>query len=291
MGDLNTQPIEDSYKSIIRGRELYTTYRRPLKNIWRDIAKSRRRQTRDFEDISSSPLNQVNPDQWSTTTMLMSNQNGKHFTCNLRTNTYHQDSMPEQQIDHILYVPDGRIQCIDASVFLTHPTRDTSGRSGPSYSDHAAVMATFEIKPSDQVILNKVKPGRKKVSNAATQKLMIRLNEELEGLKNQQWSYRVGAVICSILSIGMFVAAIILVRKANSPGELQKHLSIANAPDKFKWHEKISFNWYAVTCLVIATPICLYCQGLIWSAIVFIPQELFSFKEFQYEWALWLRKT
>ena len=291
MGDLNTQPIEDSYKSIIRGRELYTTYRRPLKNIWRDIAKSRRRQTRDFEDISSSPLNQVNPDQWSTTTMLMSNQNGKHFTCNLRTNTYHQDSMPEQQIDHILYVPDGRIKCIDASVFLTHPTRDTSGRSGPSYSDHAAVMATFEIKPSDQVILNKVKPGRKKVSNAATQKLMIRLNEELEGLKNQQWSYRVGAVICSILSIGLFVAAIILVRKANSPGELQKHLSIANAPDKFKWHEKISFNWYAVTCLVIATPICLYCQGLIWSAIVFIPQELFSFKEFQYEWALWLRKT
>lgn len=290
MGDLNTQPIEDSYKSMIRGRELYTTYRRPLRNIWRDIAKSRRKQTRDFEDVSSSPLNQVNPDQWSTTTMLMSNQNGKHFTCNLRTNTYHQDSMPEQQIDHILYVPDGRIQCTDASVFLTHPTRDTSGRSGPSYSDHAAVMATFEIRPSDQVILNTTKPKRKQVANAATQKLMIRLNEELEGLKSQQWSHRVGAVICSIISIALFVTAIVLVRKANSPDELQKHLSVANAPDKFKWYEKISFNWYAMACLVLATPICLYCQGLIWSAVVFIPQEIFAFKEFQYEWALWLRK-
>lgn len=290
MGDLNTQPIEDSYKSMIRGRELYTTYRRPLRNIWRDIAKSRRKQTRDFEDVSSSPLNQVNPDQWSTTTMLMSNQNGKHFTCNLRTNTYHQDSMPEQQIDHILYVPDGRIQCTDASVFLTHPTRDTSGRSGPSYSDHAAVMATFEIRPSDQVILNTTKPKRKQVANAATQKLMIRLNEELEGLKSQQWSHRVGVVICSIISIALFVTAIVLVRKANSPDELQKHLSVVNAPDKFKWYEKISFNWYAMACLVLATPICLYCQGLIWSAVVFIPQEIFAFKEFQYEWALWLRK-
>lgn len=290
MGDLNTQPIEDSYRSMIRGRELYTTYRRPLRNIWRDIAKSRRKRTRDFEDGSSSPLNQVNPDQWSTTTMLMSNQNGKHFTCNLRTNTYHQSSMPEQQIDHILYIPDGRIQCIDATVFLTHPTRDPSGRSGPSYSDHAAVMATFEIKPSDRVILNKTRPKRKKVADSATQKLMIRLNEELEGLKNQQWSNRVGAVICSILSIALVVSAIILVRKANSPDELQKHLSIANAPDKYKWHEKISFNWYALACLIIASPICLYCQGLIWNAVVFIPQEIFSFKEFQYEWALWLRK-
>lgn len=292
MGDLNTQPIEDSYKSMIRGHELYTTYRKPLRNIWRDIAKARRNQTRDFDEIASSPLNQVNPDQWSTTTMLMSNQNGKHFTCNLRTNTYHQDSMPEQQIDHILYVPDGRIQCVDASVFLTHPTRDTSGRSGPSYSDHAAVMATFEIKPSDQVVLNAnlKKKHRKKVANDATQKLMVRLNEDLEGLRSQQWSYRVCAVICAILSMGLLAAAVMLVRKANSSDELQKHLSIANAPDKFKWHEKISYNWYAVACLMVATPICLYCQCLVWSAVVFIPQEIFSFKEFQYEWALWLRK-
>lgn len=225
--------------------------------------------------------------------MLMSNQNGKHFTCNLRTNSYHQDSMPEQQIDHILYIPDGRINCIDASVFLTHPTRDASGRSGPSYSDHAAVMATFEIKPSDKVILNtkKARKQHNKVANDATQKLMIRLNEDIQGLKNQQWSYRIGAVICGILSIGLVAAAVVLARKANSPEELQKHLSIANAPDKFGWQEKISFNWFAFACLAAATPICLYFQCLIWSAVVFIPQEIFSFKEFQYEWALWLRKN
>lgn len=276
---------------MIRGHELYTTYRKPLRNVWRDIAKSRRKQTRDFDEISSSPLNQINPDQWSTTTMLMSNQNGKHYTCNLRTNSYHQDSMPEQQIDHILYVPDGRIQCIDAAVFLTHPTRDSSGRSGPSYSDHAAVEATFEIRPSDQVVLNTRKrvPSPRKVADTATQQLMIRLNEDVQGLKNQQWAYRIGAVICAILALGMLAIAVVLVRKANSPDELQKQLSIANAPDKYKWHEKISVNWYALMCLAAAISICLYFQCLIWSAVVFIPQEIFAFKEFQYEWALWLR--
>lgn len=292
MGDLNTQPIEDSYKSMLRGHELYTTYQKPLRNVWRDIALARRKQTRSFED--GSPLSQVNPDQWSTTTMLMSNQNSQHFTCNLRTNTYYQSSMPEQQIDHILYVPDGRIHCIDASVFLTHPTRDPSGLIGPSYSDHAAVMATFEIRPSDQVILNSNRRGRKRrstaVANASTQKLMVRLNEEIQSILSQQWSYRVTAVIFAILALSSFIAAVILLRKANSPDQLQKHLSIANAPDKFKWHEKISFNWYALACLLVLLPLCLSCQALIWNVVVFMPQEIFAMKEFQYEWALWLRK-
>lgn len=292
MGDLNTQPVEDSYKSMIRGNELYTPYQKPLRNIWRDIAKSRRKQTRELEEASTSPLNQTDPDQWSTTTMLMSTQNGKHFTCNLRTNSYHQASMPEQQIDHILYVPDGRIRCTEASVFLTHPTRDASGKAGPSYSDHAAVMAVFSIKPSDQVVLNSPKRKRAKtVSNSATQKLMVRLNEDLEGLKNQQWSYRVFAVVCAIISIGLLVAAVLMVKKANHTEELQKHLSIANAPDKYKWHEKISFNWYAVACLLVIVPISVFCHGLVWNAVVFMPQEIFAFKEFQYEWALWLRNN
>lgn len=292
MGDLNTQPVEDSYKSMIRGHELYTTYQKPLRNVWRDIARARRRQTRSIEETldESSPLNQVNPDQWSTTTMLMSHQNGEHFTCNLRTNSYYKSSMPEQQIDHILYVPDGRIHCLDAAVFLTQPTRDPSGHTGPSYSDHAAVMATFEIRPADQVNLNTRKKRRNAVTNPSTQKLMIRLNEDIQGLISQQWTYRLGAILCFIFAIGLIVTGVVLMRKANDTDELQKRLSIANAPDKYKWHEKISFNWYAFSCLMLLIPICLYCQGIIWNALVFLPQELFALKEFQYEWALWLRQ-
>ena len=80
-----------------------------------------------------------------------------------------------------------------------------------------------------------------------------------------------------------------LARKANTPDELQRQLSVANAPDKFKWHEKISFNWYIFLCLVLMTFICLYLQVLVWNMIVFLPQEIFAFNEFQYEWALWLR--
>lgn len=292
MGDLNTQPIEDSYKSMIRGKQLYTTYQKPLRNVWRDIARARRKETRsNFDEFErNSPLNQVNPDQWSTTTMLMSHENGKHFTCNLRTNSYYQSSMPEQQIDHIMYVPDGRIRCTDASVFLTHPTRSASGVTGPSYSDHAAVMATFEIRPSDQVIVNERKKRRNNVvANESTQKLMIRLNEEIESLNSQQWSYRVSAVICFIFSVGFFVTGVALLRKANDPTELQKRLSIANAPDKYKWHEKISMNWYALACLMVLVPCSLYIQCLIWNVIVFMPQEIYAFKEFQYEWALWMR--
>ncbi len=292
MGDLNTQPVEDSYKSMIRGHDLYTPYQKPLRNVWRDIALARRKQTRTFNDDGreGSPLTQVNPDQWSTTTMLMSHQNGQHFTCNLRTNTYFQSSMPEQQIDHILYVPDGRIRCIDAAVFLTHPTRDPSGVTGPSFSDHAAVMATFEIRPSSQAILNHRMKRRSVVSNAATQRLMVRLNEEIQTILSQQWSYRVTAVIFAILALCFFISGIVLLRKANSPSELQKQLSIVNAPDKFKWNEKISFNWYALACLILLVPLCLWCQALIWNVVVFMPQEIFAMREFQYEWALWLRK-
>lgn len=294
MGDLNTQPVEDAYKTIFRGKELYTTYQKPLRNVWRDIARARKRQTRSsFDEFegSSSPLNQINPDQWNSTTMLMSHENGKHFTCNLRTNTYYQSTMPEQQIDHIMYVPDGRIKCVDASVFLTHPTRSPSGITGPSYSDHAAVMATFEIRPSDQVILNRKKNRHVSAATGSTQKLMIRLNEEIESLSSQRWSYRVGAVICCIFSVGFFVTGIVLIRKSNTPNELQKHLSIANAPDKYKWFEKISFNWVAMICLLLLVPLSLYIQVLIWNSVVFLPQEIFSFKEFQYEWALWLRRN
>jgi len=294
MGDLNTQPIEDSYKSIIRGKELYSAYQKPLRNVWRDIASARMRQTRSsFDEFEGtpSPLSQMNPDQWSTTTMLMSHENGKHFTCNLRTNSYYQSSMPEQQIDHIMYIPDGRIRCSEASVFLTHPTRSPSGMTGPSYSDHAAVMATFEIRPSDQVLLSSKKKRHSASANGSTQKLMIRLNEEIESLKSQIWSYRVSAVICSIFSLGFLATGIVLVRKANTSTELQKHLSVANAPDKYKWLEKISFNWYAMICLLLLVPLSLYIQVLIWNAIVFLPQEIFSFKEFQYEWALWLRRN
>lgn len=294
MGDLNTQPVEDSYQSMIRGKDLYTSYQQPLRNIWRDIARARKKVTRsDFEEFeaSSSPLNQTNPDQWSTTTMLMSHENGKHFTCNLKTNTYYQSSMPEQQIDHILYIPDGRIHCIQASVFLTHPTRSPSGITGPSYSDHAALMATFEIRPSDQVILNSRKKQRQRVvANASTQKLMIRLNEEIEALNSQKWTNRVCAVICSIFSIGFFVTGIILMRKANTSTELQKHLSIANAPEKYKWFEKISFNWYAMICLIFLVPLAVYFQFCIWNTLVFLPQERSAFVEFQYEWSLWLRR-
>lgn len=295
MGDLNTQPVEDAYKSILRGKELYTTHQKPLRNVWRDIAAAKKRQTRiSFDEFegASSPLNQMNPDQWSTTTMLMSHENGKHFTCNLRTNSYYQSSMPEQQIDHIMYVPDGRIHCTDAAVFLTHPTRSPSGITGPSYSDHAAVMATFEIRPSDQVNLNsKRKRHHASASNGSTQKLMIRLNEEIESINSQRWSYRVGAVICSIFSLGFFVAGIVLIRKANTSNELQKHLSVANAPEKYKWFEKISFNWCAMVCLLMLVPLSLYIQVLVWNAVVFLPQEIFSFQEFQYEWALWLRSN
>ena len=295
MGDLNTQPVEDSYKSMLRGQELYTTYQKPLRNVWRDIARARTRQTRSNYDESeggaSSPLTQMNPDQWSTTTMLMSHENGKHFTCNLRTNSYYQNTQPEQQIDHILYVPDGRIRCVQASVFLTHPTRSPSGLTGPSYSDHAAVMATFEIRPSDQVILNSQKKRRHSlVASDSTQKLMIRLNEEIEALMSQKWSNRVGVVFCSIFAVGFLVISIVLLRKANTSNELQKQLSISNAPDKYKWFEKISINWYALICLLLLVPLTLYTQALIWNSIVFLPQEVFSFKEFQYEWALWLRR-
>lgn len=295
MGDLNTQPVEDSYKSMLRRHELYTSYQKPLRNIWRDIAKARRlRRQKVTEDdgSASNTLTQTDPDQWSSTTMLMSHQNKQHYTCNLQSNSYHNPSMPEQQIDHILYVPDGRIRCVDADVFLTHPTRDASGQAGPSYSDHAALMAIFEINPSDQVILNDDR-GRNKaklVADASTQKLMIRLNEEIQSLSNQKWAYRVWAVIFAILGVGLCIAAVFLIRKANDPSELQKFLSVANAPDKYKWYEKISFNWYAFACLLLTVPMALYCQGLIWNAIVFFPQEMFAFKEFQYEWALWLRE-
>ena len=189
-----------------------------------------------------------------------------------------------------MYIPDGRIHCVDASVFLTHPTRSPSGITGPSYSDHAAVMATFEIRPSDQVILN-LRKKRRSAADGSTQKLMIRLNEEIESINSQQWSYRVGAVICSIFSLGFFVIGVILLRKANASTELQKHLSIANAPDKYKWYEKISFNWYGMACLLLLVPLSLYFQVLIWNAIVFLPQEGFAFTEFQYEWALWLRSN
>lgn len=289
MGDLNTQPIEDSYKAMIRGGELYTTYKKPLRNIWRDIAKLRGKRKITSDD-SSSPLNQQDPDQWTTTTMMMSHENGSHFTCNLRTNSYHKSSMPEQQIDHILYVPDGRIHCINADVFLTHPTRDESGVAGPSYSDHAAIMATFEIfNLSKRVILN-TKKNKSKVANPVTQKLMIRLNEEIQGIQNQQWAEQIGIAFCVIFIVSLLSAAVFLIIKANNPNELQKHLQIANAPEKYKWYEKISFNWYALGCLIISGTICLYCQGIIWNTVVFLPQELFAFKEFQYEWALWLRK-
>ena len=178
-------------------------------------------------------------------------RNGKHFTCNLRTNSYYQSSMPEQQIDHIMYVPDGRIRCTDASVFLTHPTRSASGVTGPSYSDHAAVMATFEIRPSDQVIVNERKKRRSSVvANESTQKLMIRLNEEIESLNSQQWLYRVSAVICFIFSVGFFVTGVALLRKANDPTELQKRLSIANAPTstngtkRFRWIGTLWRVWW-----------------------------------------------
>lgn len=286
MGDLNTQPIEDSYKALIRGRELYTPYRMPLRNIWRDIAGIKRR----FDaDSSSSPLSQTDPGQWSITTMLMSRANGKHNTCNLRSNSYYKSWMPEQQIDHILYVPDGRIKCIDASVFLTHPTRDASGQTGPSYSDHAAVMATFTVRPSDRVKLNQA--SRKlKTSNPATQKLMIRLNEEIQSVKSQQWTYKFGAFFTGFLCLCLVGLSVFFLRKANDSDELQKRLSIANAPDKYKWHEKISFNWYALASLLVACVFALYCQILLFNGVVFLPQELFAFNELQYEWALWLRK-
>ena len=199
--------------------------------------------------------------------------------------------MPEQQIDHILYIPDGRIHCIDASVFLTHPSRDSSGQSGPSYSDHAALMATFEVRPSSPITPNiQGKRRRSTATNPSTQKLMIRLNEEIQSVISQQWSYRIGAIICAIFALSALLAGVLLLRKANDTDQLQKHLLIANAPDKFKWHEKISFNWYAFGCLCVLVPICLTFQGLIWNAVVFLPQEIFAMKEFQYEWALWLRK-
>jgi len=289
MGDLNTQPVEDSYKAIIRGRQLYTPNRMPLRNIWRDISKSSAKKL----DEAMSPLSQTNPDQWSTTTMLMSHQNGRHFTCNLRTNSYYKSWMPEQQIDHILYVPDGRIRCVDASIFLTHPTRDPSGQSGPSYSDHSAVMATFRINPAHAVKMNNKKSTfnrKNKGSHPATQKLMIRLNEDIQGIESQRWAYKFGAFFTAFLCACLLAGGVLFLRKANDTDELQKRLSIANAPDKYKWYEKISYNWYALACLVVSIFFALYCQGLVVNAIVFLPQELFAFKELQYEWALWLRK-
>lgn len=295
LGDFNTQPIEDAYMSLIRSHDLYTPHRRPLRNVWRDVAMQKGRETSN----SNAVLGSQDPDQWTKTAMMMHEGQIQHNTFNLPTNTFYKSSQPTQQIDHIMYVPDGRIRCVNAQIFLTRPLKSADGQLGSSYSDHAAIMATFELAPHNQIVLNdevdeyrlkRRKYGKKHKVDDATHRLMIRLNEEIQSLYAQQWSYRVGAVVCAIMSIGLLVSAIMLIRRSNEPEEMQRLLTVQNHKEDYKWWQRISLNWYALLCLLIAGSLAVYFYWLIWNAIVFLPQEIYALRTFQYEWALWLRR-
>ncbi len=291
MGDLNTQPVEDAYISMIKSHDLYTPLRRSLRNVWRDFTEFRDPQAA----FTSGPLDGRDPDHWTTTAMRMQSQGLQHNTFNLPSSTFYKSSEPSQQIDHILYIPDGRIKCIDARVFLKRPSKSSSGIDGPSYSDHSALMATFELAPMAPISLirNGVmarRNGRKKPISPETHKLMIRLNEEIQSLYSQQWAYRVGAVACALFGLGGLVGSVLMLRRANEPEEMQRLLTTQSHPEDYKWWQRISPNWYAFTLLLVTAALGVYFQWMIWNAIVFLPQEIYSLKTFQYEWALWLRR-
>jgi endonuclease/exonuclease/phosphatase family metal-dependent hydrolase len=298
MGDFNTQPVEDAYISLLKSHDLYTPIRRSLRNVWRDMIHFRDPQS----TMSSGPLEGRDPDHWTSTAMQMQAEGIQHNTFNLPSSTFYKSSEPTQQIDHIMYIPDGRIRCIDARVFLKRPSKSASGVDGPSYSDHAALMAIFELAPLAPVSLvrgngdafgNRIgrnDPTSKKHISQATHKLMIRLNEEIQALYSQQWAYRVGAVVCALFGLGSLIGAILLLRRANQPEEMQKLLTSQAHPEDYKWWQRISPNWYAFGLLLLGAGLAINFHWLIWNAIVFLPQEIYALKTFQYEWALWLRR-
>lgn len=309
LGDLNTAPAQDAYQSLLRAHNLYTPQRRALRNVWRDVHRRRRARGRPpAVPVAPGAGTEVSrhPEQWDQRTAKVASTAHLHYTFNLPSSTYYAAGQSSQQIDHIFYVPDGRVRCRHAEVFLTTPTVDAAGKPGPSYSDHAAVLAVFRVAPGPPVPPGpgrraRARSGRRPLRMAqATQRVMVSLNEELASIQSQQGTDQIVAVVLALLVLLCLVGAALLVRRACAPeavaaraqgrksyGDLDGD---ARDPDgAASLLDRVPAWLSAVLLGVLAVFLALATQFFVFNASVFLPQEYAAFREFQYEWALWLR--
>ena len=222
-GDLNDEPTQFSYRLTIAKRALYTPRHGHLRNVW--------------DDNGDVPVEQ-------------------RMTSGLEGNSFTKSDQPMAQLDHLFYIPNGRIHADQAEVILTESIPDTD----LSYSDHAATSSTFACRTSRQFEIE-IRPP----SPSATEDVLDVLDELKQTIGARQTTasnYKIGMAISILLLMSCIACVFIFYFHLNG------HWSIL----------------VAAMLMPLATYIIMLCFYL---GTYATPEELSALRTFQNEWTLW----
>ena len=222
-GDLNTEPEDRPYRMLLKERVLYTPLRHSmLRSIW--------------DDNSEVPVEQ-------------------RMTSGLPGNVFPSNGL--KQLDHILYLNNGRLRSASAEVILTGsiPKHDYN------YSDHAAISTTFLCyKGMRQRMVEKEEDGKADVNS-----LIGELNDTIEG-RGEAASTFIALMTCCLFAILTSIAVIFVCYF-----QFNKHWILLIAAMLLP-----IFTYFFMLCLYVR--------------FYAIPEEVSALRKFSDQWRMWTQE-
>lgn len=222
-GDLNDEPAQPSYSLTIGKRALYTPRHGHLRSVW--------------EDNADVPVEQ-------------------RMTSGLEGNSFTKSDQLTAQLDHLFYIPNGRIHADQAEVILTESIPDAD----LSYSDHAAISSTFACRTSRQFEVEIRPPSPSAAEDVLN--VLDEMKQAIEGRQATIRNYKVGMAISILLLLSCTACVFIL-------------------------HFHLKGHW-AILVAAMLMPLATYI-GMVYFylGMYATPEELSALREFQNEWTLW----
>ena len=222
-GDFNTEPEDRPYRMLLRERALYTPQRHSLlRSVW--------------DDNSGVPVEQ-------------------RMTSGLPGNVFPSGGL--KQLDHILYLNNGRLRSASAEVILTGsiPKHDYN------YSDHAAISTTFVCyRGMKQRVAEEGEDGRADVNG-----LLGELSDTIDG-RGESASMFKALMTCCLFAILACVAVIFV-----SYFQFKKHWALLVAAMLLP-----IFTYFFMLCLYVG--------------FYAIPEEVSGLRQFSDQWRMWTQE-